>query len=159
MHNLLWHYYLSKLINKISLRHVPIRIAARVLVSNAKIINRPTCGRISDYDSWSAVFCFRLVRTRCGATLRWVTHDLNFLAITRPYLSVRHCIKIVAETFYSVLSVKKKKSLPSPITQSALLESRDSSFSIQDASFAADFIRHCEIRDVTPLDSLSLSFL
>lgn len=89
------------------------------------------------------------MRTRCGATLRWVTHDLNFLDITRPYL--RH-YKNRRGTFYSVSSVKK-------ITLSyyavyVLLESRwlDSPSTTRaipfhsGASFAVDFIRHCERR-------------
>lgn len=76
-----------------------------------------------------------------------MTHDLNFPEITRPYL--RHG-KNRRGTFYSVSSVKKISSLLRSLCASKRvdltrrLDSRNSlPFS---ASFAVDFIRHCETR-------------
>jgi len=76
-----------------------------------------------------------------------VTHDLNFPEITRPYLC--HC-KNRRGTFYSVSSMKKISSLLRSLRASKRvdltrrLDSRNSlPFS---ASFAVDFIRHCETR-------------
>lgn len=101
------------------------------------------------------------MRTRCGATLRWVTHDLNFPEIIRDRIYI--AVKIVAEP----IQYHPWKKLPSPITQSMCFSNRvDLTRRRPLVQFASIQVPHSPLisygiakRDVTPLGARSLSSL